>query len=131
MPARSDALLGIPRVCRVRVRSQDHAAAGAAILGEALRCPLLHHKSLFSRNVSSSNLVQPQEVNWWIAHSLYRTCEITRYLGIIATTSWLGGFKQLAEPVDYGQLNTGTSVSESMTGRLVKPNLCQTSSGQI
>lgn len=55
----------------------------------------------------------------------------TRGSDTIATISWLGGFKQLAERVDYGELNTGTSVPESMTGRLVKPNPCQTSSGQI
>lgn len=59
------------------------------------------------------------------------TCKITRGSDTIATISWLGGFKQLAERVDYGELNTGTSVPESMTGRLVKPNPCQTSSGQI
>lgn len=33
--------------------------------------------------------------------------------------------------MDYGELNTGTPVPESLTGRRVKPNLCQTSTGQI
>lgn len=66
---------------------------------------------------------QLQEVKWCTAHRLYRTSEITHYLDIITTISWLSGFKQLAQPVDYGHLNAGASVPESMTGWLV--NLCQ------
>lgn len=58
--------------------------------------------------------------------------KMTRCLDIVATISWLGGCKQLAaEAVDYGQLNTGTAVPQDMTGWLVKPNVCQTSWGQI
>lgn len=99
--------MDLSRVWSVR-GLRDHAVAGVAILGEASVVPVVASQR--------ADEFLKCGVKGCSANSSQTVCagpvKSREALDSVATILWLSGFKQLAEPVDYGQLNTRTSVPD-------------------